>query len=495
MNALIHASPYKKGNTVKRKVIIASAITLATLASAYIGGSYYAGKTVETTMQKQHEWLAQLPYFIVKSHTYQRGWFSSQETTTLQVNPELYRFALEREGEPLQTFELTYTNHIKHGPLPLLTQFTPIPYKAVVNTEFVFAEDTQKFIAKFFGEQKPIQVENRISFNDDGVVSMNIPRFEYEEALSGIKAQWQGLNATLAYGGDFNRVLLNANAPGLQGSAKSKGEFALKDFQLKIEQSRGQNGLMIGTTNAKLAQLDLHLTDGTPLKLKLENLAYLGDIKEVGEFINGSAKIDLAKIILDDQPYGPAVMIAEANHLHGKTLAKLGDELTLLQKKKMTREQLTEALSDMAKTHGLPLLQNDPQLAIKKLEIKLPEGAIRFSGEVGLKGFVVGDLDKPVDLVNKLAAKADFAVPRKVVETLVTWQARNMFAGADSQVNLADLDFLAGQFVEGQINKLAEQNLIRVEGSLLASTASLQKGQFILNGINVPLPWQAAAEQ
>jgi uncharacterized protein YdgA (DUF945 family) len=250
---------------------------------------------------------------------------------------------------------------------------------------------------------------------------------------------------------------------------------------------------MIGSTEAKIGKLDLQLIEGTPIKLNLENLAYAGDIKEAGEFINGSAKIDLAKLILDGQAYGPAVLIAEANHLHGKTLAKIGDELTIIQKQNLDSEQLTAALTHLAKTHGLPLLQNDPQLAIKKLEVKLPDGKIHFTGEVGLKGFVAADLDKPVDLVNKISAKADFAVPRKVVETLALWQARNVFGGPDTQVDMDSLDFLAGQFVEGQINKLAEQNLIRVEGKLLATTASLNKGIFILNGIKVPLPWETPA--
>ena len=474
---------------MKRKVVLASSLTFAALAIAYVGGSYYAGQAVEQTMQKQHAWLANLPYFIVKSHSYQRGWFSSTETTTLQVRPELYRFMLEQEGEPLQTFAVTYTNHIQHGPLPLLSQFNFMPYKAAVSTKFVFAPDTQKFLSKFFGEQQPIQIENRISFNDDGIVNLSIPAFEYEEALSGIKAHWEGLTASLDYGGDFNRVTLLANAPGLKGEAKNKGQFALKDFSFNITQVRGSSGLMIGSTTAQIGQLDLNLTEGTPFKLKLDQLAYAGDIKEAGEFINASAKIDLKTLTLDQQPYGPAVLIAEANHLHGKTLAKIGDELTLLQKQNLDRDQLTAALTNLAKTQGLPLLQNNPQLAIKKFEVKLPEGALRFTGEVGLNGFVAADLDKPVDLVNKINAKADFSVPRKVVETMALWQARNVFGGADSQVNMADLDFLAGQFVEGQINKLAEQNLIRVDGQLLAATASLNKGAFILNGIKVPLPW------
>ncbi|QLI82246.1 YdgA family protein [Chitinibacter fontanus] len=482
---------------MNRKVIAGSALSLLVLSAGYLGGSYYAGQAVETTMLKQHDWISKLPYFIVKSHQYQRGWLSSTETTTLQVNPELYRFLLEKEGEKLQMFEVTYTNHVQHGPLPLLGQFNPLPYKAVVRTEFKYSEDTQKFLAKFFGEQKPISIENRIAFNDDGVMKITVPSFDYEEALSGVKAKWQGLDATLDYGGDFNRVKFDATIPGLSGEAKNKGSFALKGLSINLNQSKGANGIMIGSNIAKVAQFDLNMLEGNPLKLQLENLMYQGKVSEAGEFINGSAQLDLSKLLLNDKPYGPAVLIAEANHLHGKTLAKISDEVTLLQKQKLTRDQLTEALTKLAKIHGLPLLKNDPEFAIKKLEVKLPNGQIHFSGSVGLKGFVEADLDKPVDLVKKLDAKADFAIPRKVVETLVMWQARNMFSGSNGDagdVNHADIDFLAAQFVEGQINKLADQNLIRVNGELLSAKASLKGGKFILNDIAVPLPWEQQAE-
>ncbi|MBM3117737.1 YdgA family protein [Jeongeupia naejangsanensis] len=478
---------------MKRKVIIASIGAAVALGGAYVGGTWYAGRAAQDTMQKQHEWLASLPYFIVKNREYHRGWFTSTETATLQVNPDYYRFFLEREGEPLPVFELKYVQHITHGPLPLLTQFNLHPYKAVVDTEFQFSPDTQKFLSRFFGEQKPIQVENRIGFSDDGVMNIKVPSFEYEEAISGVKAKWQGLTATLDYGGDFNSIKLNALAPGLSGDAKDKGSFSFKNLSAALDHKRGTTGIMIGSSSVQLEQLNLNLSEGQPLKLQLDKLAYNGLISEKGEFIDGLARFTLDKLQLDNKPYGPAEMVATASHLHGPTLAKLSDELTRLQKQKLTRDQFTDAVVKLAKTEGMPLLTNDPRLAIQSFNVKLPDGAIRFSAEVGLKGFVAADIDKPVDLVNKLDARADFNVPRKVIETVASWQARNMFGGSDSGISNDDLDYLVGQFVEGQINRLAEQKLIRVDGDLLSADARLSQGTFTLNGNKVPLPWNQPA--
>lgn len=475
---------------MKQKIVLGSIAALTCVGALWVGGAYYAGKSAEDTLDKQYNWLLEQPYFVIKNRDYQRGWFSSTETATLAINPEIYRFLLEKEGTPLPAFEVSYTNHVLHGPIPLIGQFNLRPAKAVVQTEFKFSEETQKLLSRFFGDQKPIEVQNRIAFDDDGVIQIKIPHFDYEEPLSGIKAKWQGLHASINYGGDFNRVKLVATAPGLEGTAKGKGQFSFTDFNITIDHARGNAGLMLGDTHAKLASFTLDIPDESPLKIALENLSYTGNLSEKDDFINGEVGINLAKLVLNDKAYGPAELEAEATHLHGPTLAKLSDEFNKLQKRSLKREELTDEIIKLAKTHGMPLLTNNPHLGIRKLEVKLPEGMIKFSAGIGLNGFQEKDLDNPVDLISKLSAKADFTVPRKIVDTMVMWQARNMFGGPESSVNSADLDYLAGQFVEGQINRLADQKLIRVNGDILSASASLEDGEFTLNDILVPLPWQ-----
>ncbi|SFN16252.1 Uncharacterized conserved protein YdgA, DUF945 family [Formivibrio citricus] len=475
---------------MKKKIVLGSAAALVIACAGWAGGAFYAGKSVEATLDKQHKWLSDLPYFVVKSREYQRGWFSSSETVTLAVNPEMYRLFLEKEGQELPKFEVTYSNKVLHGPFPLIGQFSLRPAKAVVQTEFKFAPETQKLLSRFFGAQKPIEMENRIGFDDDGVIQIKVPGFDYEEAVSGVKAKWQGLTATVDYGGDFNRVKLNAVAPGMSGSAKEKGNFSFSGLTLDVDHQRGKAGMMLGTTSAKLAGFSLDVPDGLPVKVALENLAYNTKLAESGDFINGEATISLARIILNDKPYGPAELQAEASHLHGPTLAKLNDEFNKLQKRPLKREEATAEIVKLAKAHGMPILTNDPRFGIRKLEVQLPEGALKFSASVGLKGFQEKDLDNPVDFVNKLSAKADFSIPRKVVETLVMWQTRAMFGGPESGVSGADLDYLASQFVEGQIGRLADQKLIKVDGELLSASATLESGEFTLNEILVPLPWQ-----
>ncbi|WP_028456672.1 YdgA family protein [Chitinilyticum litopenaei] len=479
---------------MKRKLIIAGSAAIAVLVAGHVGGSWYAGRAVAETMKKQHDWIASLPYFIVKHHDYQPGWFSSTETTTLQLDPGMYRFLIEREGETLPKIELTFVNHVQHGPLPLLGRFNPTPYKAVVTTEFKYTPETEKLLKQFFGDQPPIEIENRIAFNDDGVMQIRVPAFDYSEAVSGFKAKWGGLDATLDYGGDFNRVKFSATAPLLESSAKGHFNAALKNLQLNFDNTRGKTGVMLGSTALSVESFALQLEKDTPFKLQLNKIAYAGKIVEEGEFINANADITLDKLVLDDQPYGPAVLQAEATHLHGPTLSKLATAMTSLQKQQLSSEQFTEALMKLAQTDGMPLLTHDPRLAITKLDIKVPDGAVQFTGAVGLKGFKPEDLNNGVQFFKRLDAKADFKVPRKVAETLAIWQFRTLLTGINAQANQEDIDFLATQFVEGQIAKLTEQKLLIEENGMLSAKASLNGGTFVLNGITVPMPWEEGGQ-
>ena len=91
---------------MKQKIVLGSVAALAGVAALWVGGAYYAGKSAEATLERQHKWLADQPYFVVKGRTYQRGWFSSTETATLAVNPELTVSCWKRKASPFRHWKL-----------------------------------------------------------------------------------------------------------------------------------------------------------------------------------------------------------------------------------------------------------------------------------------------------------------------------------------------------------------------------------------------------
>ncbi|WP_374351996.1 YdgA family protein [Chitinimonas sp.] len=483
----------------KLPIVILAALGVAGL--SYTGASWYAGKQAEITLAKQHKLLADLPYFVVKSHDYQRGIFSSHERTTIALNPTLtqpYMEVLSLAGKEMPNLQLTYEQTISHGPFPLLSKGGFSLLKAHVVTDVQFSADTQKWLTKVFGEQKPLQIENRIQFNDDGVFAVKIPSFTYEETLAKVKSVWQGLDVSLAYGGDFNRVDINALAPGLKFEAGPKGSLEIKELRFESHNQRGKAGLMLGDGKLTLASASLQrkeVAEGEePLDVKLDGVAYQVKTSETGDFINSSGDISMKTLAISGKSYGPAKLSVAANHLHGPTLFKLSQAVTKIQREPGNPTEQANKMLDTFRKDGLPLLRNDPALSIKELSVKLPEGEVVLHADLALKGFKDEDLNQPLKLLERLQAHADLKVPKQVIETFALWKARGMIATDTAEgehPDPAELDNLARNLMESQISKLTEQKLIKVEGDVLSSSADWKQGQLSINNNPVPMPWQA----
>lgn len=465
--------------------------TIATAVIVYGGGSFLIGKAVENTMRKQYQWLSQSVLYTVKQREYEFGWFSSFEKTTLTINPEIVRFFLEKEGQTLPAFEVTYTHHIRHGPLPLIRHFNFHPYKAVVETQLSFSPETQKKLKKFFGDRTPVQIENRIDFSDNGKLMVKIPPFNYEEALSKTKAQWQGMVGTLHYGGDFKSIQAHFQIPGFDGQIHNKGNLRLSNFGIQLDRKQGLNGLMLGIAGLNLGKLSFtsKKEDGAPFSIDIDQLLFNNQVQEAKEFIDADMHIKLAQLTIDKKRYAPIEWKMTANHLYAPTLLVLSQKIGELRKEHLEDNERSEAMLQFAQSEGIPLLTHDPRLVIQKFQIQSPEGIIRLSAELGLNDFKEADLKTQSSFLSKLNVKVDLTLPRTVLESIAFWKARDMFGDENSNISSADLEYLTNQFVQGQINQLVQQNLIRLEGKNLSTTLSVKNGQFMLNNTVIPMPW------
>lgn len=487
---------------MKKLPVVVAVIALA--AAGYTGASWHAGKEAEVTLAKQHKLLADLPYFVVKSREYQRGVFSSHERTTIALNQAIMRPYVEMlklAGEDVPNLELTYDQTIHHGPFPLLARGDFSVLKADVVTDIEFSPETQKWLTKVFGEQKPLQIDNRIRFNDDGTFNISIPKFTYEETLAKVKSVWQGMDATIAYGGDFNRVDIKVNAPGLYFEAGPKGVLDVKGLQFESHNQRGLADLMVGEGKLSLASAAFVRKEEKegeePLDAKIDNVTYVVKTSISGDFLDSSGDISLKTLALNGKTYGPARLAVSANHLHAVTLGKLSKAVDKVRRETTDPRQQGSKLFDIFRKEGLPLLRNNPALAIKELSVKLPEGEVSLHADLALKGFRDDDLNQPLKLLERLQAHADLKVPKQVIETFTLWKVRSTIAtdtAEGERRDPAELDNLARNLMEAQIKKLTDQSLIIADGDTLSSSADWKQGRLSVNGKPVPMPWQAPAD-
>ncbi|ACO74000.1 Uncharacterized protein conserved in bacteria [Laribacter hongkongensis HLHK9] len=511
-------------NFAARRVRLIAAI-VAGLALAWGGSAYWAGLQAEKTLDEQYRLLTGLPFFVVKSHSYDRGWFSSTETTELTFNKKLfapYMGMLPEQAAGWLDSTVRYTNTVEHGPLPGLRDFDFRPARALVKTEFAMSDATRKTLEKFFGDQPPVTVTNRLNFSGGGTLAIRIPRFDYEETLSGVKVAWQGLDTTVQYDAGYAHYAVDASMPGLLVKAATKGEVQLRGLSYVSDHRPGASGVTLGSSELKVSRIELDSKESLPYEIKLNELVYLltrlrvgefinpvGEIRpsrvdldglayqivtsEQDDFVNTRGKLSFASLDLNQKRYGPMRLDVSANHLHGPTLVSLDKALSAIPVEGVEPVQLREQYLETVKAKGLPLLTNNPKILINDFYLKLPAGDVKVQGDLALTGLTDADLQTPTAFLKKVDARLEVEVPKQTLEDLVVAQARNLFVvdqTAEDPPSLDEIDDLAKNLLASQLDVWQEARYLTLSQGQVKTRMSWQQGKIRVNDQPVSLPWE-----
>lgn len=508
----------------KQRLIIAAA-ALGGLFALYGGAAFWAGLKAEDTLEEQHRMLASLPIFKVKTHTYDRGWFSSQETTELVFNRRLtgpYEAMLPDNLRPLLGSTIRFTNTVKHGPFPGLGNFDLRPGSALVTTQFDMSESTRKTLALFFGDKEPITVINHLGFGGGGELKVDVPAFDYEEALSGVKVKWQGFNLLVNYRHGFKEYQAEASSPGFSLEAATKGTIHFDGVRYLSDIRPGNTGVRLGTSELTVNNAQLNWKDSIPYSIKLNDLVYLLTRVHVGEFINPSGEFKPSNVTLkglhyqivtteqdefvnsrgrlgfetfsyNDQVYGPMRLDVSANHLHGPSLVKLDQAIGQIPFEGVDPAALRKSYIGTVKKYGIPLLENNPKLVINDFYLRMPTGEATVQGQLGLNGLKESDMKDPLLVLKRFEANAKVSLPRQTLENLVVAQARNLFTvdqSAEDQPNLKEIDDLAKNLLDSQLAQWTEQGYLQASKGQVSTTLNFKQGILRISNKRVALPWE-----
>lgn len=508
----------------KQRLIIAAAVVGSAFV-LYSGAAYWAGIKGEDTLNQQYKMLASLPLFKVKSHSYQRGWFSSSETTELVFNRRLtgpYENMLPDNIRGLLGATISFTNKVRHGPFPGISHFDLRPGAAEVTTSFAMSEQTRKTLALFFGDKPPITVTNRLGFTGGGELKVDIPAFDYEEALSGVSIKWQGFRLQLNYQRDFKSYQTEADSPAFTLQAASKGAVHFDGVRYVSDIRPGISGVKLGTSELTVNNVNLNWKDSIPYSIKLNDLVYLLTRMRVGDFINPSGEFRPSSVGLkglhyqivtseendfinsrgrlgfdtfsyNNQVYGPMRLDVSANHLHGPTLIRLDHALGQISIEGVDPATLRKRYIDTIKQYGMPLLENDPKLLINDFSLRMPTGVAHLKGELALNGFKAADMKDPLQVLRRFTVHTRLSLPRQTLENLVITQARNLFTvdqSAEDQPNLNEIDDLAKNLLDSQLADWADQGYLLINNGQIDTDADYVNGHLTIRKKPVALPWQ-----
>ena len=487
--------------------------TVAVAIAAGLGAPYYFGIKAEETLTAQQKLLQESGFLTVESHQYDRGWFGATETTVIRLKPTLLQNTQQYLPDNLKTVlqePITVVNHISHGPFA-----GGFGTQAHVETEFKYHPETEKVLSRFFGQQAPVTMSNTIYFGGSGKLQLSVPAFDYEE-LSGIKLSWKGLSGNTDYEKDFQSYRHDYTAPSLQIKLADKGDVSMENLHFQSETSDGSNKLSLGKSsitldkfllqwkenidyNVKLNELVNLVTNlqigafinptGSiaPSKIEVSKLKFDTNTNEVDKFINSEGRFQFEELVYGEDKYGPLDINVAAEHLDGKGLQALKAKLAEVANKKMSEEEIQNALLQTAKNEASGLFTNDPVLNVKTFKFIMPQGQVDVSGKLAFKGLAAKDLNSLSEMLKKTHADFNVSVPKKLLEQMAINQARSLFSvnAEDEEAGRAgieDINETLRLMVDSTVKSMAQEQYLTLEENNIKTHLTLQNNELKLNG-------------
>lgn len=487
--------------------------TVAVAIAAGLGAPYYFGIKAEETLTAQQKLLQESGFLTVESHQYDRGWFGATETTVIRLKPTLLQNTQQYLPDNLKTVlqePITVVNHVSHGPFA-----GGFGTQAHVETEFKYHPETEKVLSRFFGQQAPLNMSNTIYFGGSGKLQLSVPAFDYEE-LSGIKLSWKGLSGNTDYEKDFQSYRHDYTAPSLQIKLADKGDVSMENLHFQSETSDGSNKLSLGKSsitldkfllqwkenidyNVKLNELVNLVTNlqigafinptGSiaPSKIEVSKLKFDTNTNEVDKFINSEGRFQFEELVYGEDKYGPLDINVAAEHLDGKGLQALKAKLAEVANKKMSEEEIQNALLQTAKNEASGLFTNDPVLNVKTFKFIMPQGQVDVSGKLAFKGLAAKDLNSLSEMLKKTNADFNVSVPKKLLEQMAINQASSLFSvnAEDEEAGRAgieDINETLRLMVDSTVKSMAQEQYLTLEENNIKTHLTLQNNELKLNG-------------
>ncbi|MCB4361244.1 YdgA family protein [Quatrionicoccus australiensis] len=451
------------------------ALGAALVAIAYPASAWFLGMRIEAMQDEQYRSFEQQPYVKLVSRDFQRGIFSSSETTTIELVGIDELTALAKaddsassgETPPAEPIRITLRTDFQHGPFPGFSTMAA----AVADSELVLTAEQQQQAKTLFGDQKPLQIHSELHLLGGGVSTASSPAFAFDlpktEDGKGGRASWGGIRMVVDFSNHLQHYTLQADAPGLEITNEQGGLFQMNGLHLEADQQRlfdDEPRFYVGSSKMTLAQLNFNEGKNPEGVEKpaflLKQLTYDAAAPLNGEFIDLIGKIGVEVAQIGAQNYAPAHYDFSLRHLHARTLANL--HRALLQwyadpSRRSAREpaamlQSMTALRDPA----LALLKFSPEIRVDRISFQSPQGEAQISASAKLGELKPEELANPFMLLGKLEASADIALPASLL-------------GDTAQAP--------------QIAGLIEQGYVQQDGSMLRSKIGFSKGQLNVNGV------------
>ncbi|MDS4029784.1 MAG: YdgA family protein [Candidatus Contendobacter sp.] len=478
-----------------KKLIGGIVVILILAAAGFVGAAYWSGTQAEHWYQDALAEGAKNPNVKFSTTRYERGLFSSQSITRVQlVLPE----GESKEIDP----SFSIRQDIYHGPLPLAGRSVPgVPMQwggAVIRATLDPESSAwTRELAKLYGNQEPMVAISRVGFDGASDTQITMPPLTLSNVkdlqslkFSGLQGQFQVAPRAAAVQGKLTIASLDLIG---KPEASEGGQVKLSGLNVNVNQRKGAFNLLFGDSSIGIGELRIQdQATGTPFVAT--NLAVTGTLNPQGaQQVAGEVVIKADKVTVDQQSGSGSLKLVLRN-LDGVTMERLQQ----WQQKLASQPEDPQALDEFIKLLKT-LLRGKPEFTLDS-QAKLAQGDWQGKLTLNFQDFSEANLllDPSALLGAVEKGAAEVAASKALVEALLIDTIKEqLMAQAQAQGNPASepaVQNLAAQQVEQQLQGLTTAGFIRLEGNQYRSSARFEGGRLFVNGQEIPLGSAAGAD-
>lgn len=431
-------------------VLSAGALAVA----AGLGASYYVGGHIQQALQDTANTWSADDGFTIRVLEYDRGITQSQAKT-------LWSFAA---GE--DTYDLTVTHDIVHGPWPM-------GKAAKVISRFVLPEDSEPQLLQALQQKSPLEWTTTASWSGETAHTLFSPNFTtvFED---GSTLTWGGLKAEWTLSAQLNAAKGFVQMPVLRVKVEGGTSMDIEDTEMTFDvHTTPSLSFWNGPSNLKVGLMAVQNAE-TAAQWKMQGISIQSSSSLQDNMVQLGLDSSISQVEMPEFKLNNMVFEMHAKHIDANWFNAF---MQWMQRNTNNGEQASALLSNLP-----VLLAGKPEIAITRFGLQTPEGAADLSARITYAGQTPEAFNPLTDLHVQIHAQLPKAIMAQLLDSKVRSDYLELLEQLQQELDEEALQAAIDDGVGKRLKGLLELGAIQDGGSTFSADIELRQGALTLNG-------------
>jgi uncharacterized protein YdgA (DUF945 family) len=386
--------------------------------------------------------LEEASFLNVAEHSYHRGWFSSDETITLQLISGMPMPPMTASDGAKAPVRITVHNAIHHGPLPALSGIG----LARIDTEFVRPAGPPATATP-----KPslgaLTIQTTLGLLGSATTVIRHSVIKEAPLAEGWSLSADAIDFTIRHGRHADTIDVEGKVPHVLARRDDGTRIELTGLQLASHSRRALRSIYTGGGEMTLGDFEFNVPPGEAGATRPAADAGAGGMGDAGAgaglaslrvlratfqtategaFLNSDFKLSANYAGAGGYHVQGLKVDAGIEHWQIDATERLVEGMRRIQRAHAAQPaaQVPE-IQELWKTEGIRLAVNDPGIVLRDFEFATADGFAKLTGSVRLPGATEADFKPTVDfkaLLSKLTAELDVSMDARLATKLAAGQ-------------------------------------------------------------------------